>query len=313
MNMQLYNTMQSYGYIPPQNVQLDKFIRFAAPNKPKSNRSAWLIMKQGDRGQYAIFGSWATSEKHTWTENNQPLSYQEKAILQKEIEADLERRRNKELRKIQTSEKLVMNLIQYAEPAENNNNKHPYLVNKKVGAYGLYRMKYFKGVTEKYLYNIKDALLIPVESFNAETGAMYQSMQIIAPNGFKCFLAESITHGGHFFIRKPNDTYKIVICEGYATGATLAEIWPKYAVICAFNAGNLKKVAESIRANYPVHDIIIAGDNDHHLEKKGEINVGKVKAEEAARLVGGSVFIPEFKPEENGTDWNDYCRSRRPL
>lgn len=309
MNMELYNTMQNHGYIPPQNVQTGKITRFAAPNKPKSNRSAWLIINQGDHGQYAAFGNWSTSEKYTWTENSKPISHEEKAVLYQKIEMEIEQLRLEKLRKIQTAGKLVTGILKYASPV-NKNDKHPYLVRKKVTSYGLYRMRYLKGISDNYLYNINDALLIPMQSFSKETAAEYQSMQIIAPDGSKRFLANSVLNGGHFFIRKPNDSYKILICEGYATGATLAEIRSKYAVVCAFNAGNLKKVAESVRANYPVHDVIIAGDNDRHLEKKGQMNVGKVKAEEAAKLVGGSVFIPEFKPEENGTDWNDYCCSR---
>jgi len=38
------------------------------------------------------------------------------------------------------------------------------------------------------------------------------------------------------------------------------------------------------------------------------VNVGRVKAEEAAVAIGGQAVFPDFAPGWNGTDWNDLAQ-----
>jgi len=52
-----------------------------------------------------------------------------------------------------------------------------------------------------------------------------------------------------------------VVCEGYATGATIHEA-TGLAVIVAFDAGNLLPVARFFREKKPDWLIVIAADND---------------------------------------------------
>jgi hypothetical protein len=58
-------------------------------------------------------------------------------------------------------------------------------------------------------------------------------------------------------------------------------------------------VAKTLHAKYPEKQIVIAGDDDKHLELTHGINPGRSKAEEAARAVGGKVLLPIFAPNEN--------------
>ena len=100
----------------------------------------------------------------------------------------------------------------------------------------------------------------------------------------------------------------IVIAEGYATAASLHEA-TKRPVVCAFDAGNLKPVAEALRARYPKAEIVIAADDDR---AKGH-TVGLDKAAEAAQAVGGEFVAPRFTQAEKAqgmTDYNDLARSR---
>ena len=69
----------------------------------------------------------------------------------------------------------------------------------------------------------------------------------------------------------------VVIAEGYATAATLAE-HGKVPTLAAYDSGNLLSVATSIRERWPDKAIIIAGDDDHGLEN----NPGREKALAAA-------------------------------
>ena len=100
----------------------------------------------------------------------------------------------------------------------------------------------------------------------------------------------------------------IVIAEGYATADTLSQ-GLNYPVIAAFDSGNLSKVAEDLHEKYPHKPIVIAGDDDHHLESTLGKNPGKEKALEAVSLVDGVAVFPVFAPSERDSkklnDFND--------
>ena len=103
---------------------------------------------------------------------------------------------------------------------------------------------------------------------------------------------------------KPDDP--IIIAEGYATAETVSRA-ANLPVIAAFNAGNIAPVAQLYRDRYPERSVIIAGDNDH--TKNADQNVGRRKSEEAAVQVGGYTMLPDFAPDDRGTDWNDYQKT----
>ena len=141
-------------------------------------------------------------------------------------------------------------------------------------------------------------LLIPI--YDSDNGLA--SLQTIYPGGQKKF-----QHGGKIagcFHRFGNTTSNIlVICEGFATGASITEA-TDYQVVCAFNAGNLLPVVQRLKSNEPELTIIIAGDNDAS-------NVGQNKAQAAASLIGAHLAIVDFggldigSAEKPPTDFND--------
>ena len=86
---------------------------------------------------------------------------------------------------------------------------------------------------------------------------------------------------------------KIIICEGFATAASLYEN-SGYLTVVAFDAGNLKNVALNIKSLYSASKIVVAGDNDLS-------GIGQKKALEAALAVNGQYLVPATV----GHDWND--------
>jgi putative DNA primase/helicase len=95
----------------------------------------------------------------------------------------------------------------------------------------------------------------------------------------------------------------VVIAEGYATAATLAE-HGKVPTLAAYDSGNLLSVATSIRERRPDKAIVIAGDDDHRIEN----NPGRKKALAAAEAVAGVAIFPNFSAEQRAqgfTDFND--------
>ncbi|GGG03973.1 MULTISPECIES: toprim domain-containing protein [Cysteiniphilum] len=291
--MQLYDYMQAHGYTPPQVNRYNSYIRFAAPNKAKGNKSAWLVVV-GD-GQYAVFGDWISGDKFTWFDDSQELTPLERAQMQLKAEqAYLQYQQQKEQKHIAISHQ-VKEILANARLADA---QHGYLIKKKVQPYGIYQINQLQG--------IKNALLVPICGLNKKGEQIYQSLQIISPTGKeKYFLKDGKTQGGFHCLREAKKDSKesdIIICEGYATAATIAQLSPNDGVYCAFYADNLKPVSIAIRGIFPSKRIIIAGDNDRHLEP----NIGKEKSEEAAQAVCGYPSLPPFEENEEGTDWNDY-------
>ncbi|MGH1371150.1 MAG: PriCT-2 domain-containing protein [Cellvibrionaceae bacterium] len=145
-----------------------------------------------------------------------------------------------------------------------------------------------KSADEKFLYLKPGVLVVPV--LNQSWSLV--NLQIIYEGGAKKFMKGGRKSGCFFLIGDidPNDfSTPIVEVEGYATGASahMATGWP---VVVAWDAGNLASIARFIRAAYPSHLILVAGDNDAGTDG----NPGKVKAKEAADAIGGIDVIPNF-------------------
>ena len=174
---------------------------------------------------------------------------------------------------------------------------HPYLADKGVQSHGLRQDE-------------AGRLLVPVQ----DADGRLQSVQKIGADGFKQFQEGSRVEGGHFVIGNVRQPGPILIAEGYATAATLHEMTDMPSVV-AFNAGNLLPVAQTYRALDPDRAIYIAGDDDRQraaeLDAQGrpKLNVGRVKAEEAAAAIGGQAVFPSFPEGIQGTDWNDLANA----
>jgi DNA primase len=149
--------------------------------------------------------------------------------------------------------------------------EHAYLEKKHIQPH---RVRLYRGLLVIPIYNDLGQLV---------------NLQFINSQGDKRFLTGGRKQGCFNSIGAL--TKRILLCEGYATGASLYEE-SKQRVIVAFDAGNLLPVAKNIRKLSPDTEIIICGDND---------NVGQAKAREAALAIGGKVLFPEIA----GMDWND--------
>lgn len=146
-----------------------------------------------------------------------------------------------------------------------------------------------------------------------DTNNKLWTMQYINEDGTKRFAKDSHKEGCFHpvgGIEAVSKAPALVIAEGYATAATLAESLG-YATVAAFDSGNLGHVAKALHEKYPDKPIIIAGDDDTHLMATQGVNPGRSKAQEAAQAVNGVAVFPVFAPgEQEGnakgfTDFND--------
>jgi antirestriction protein ArdC/phage/plasmid primase-like uncharacterized protein len=170
---------------------------------------------------------------------------------------------------------------------------HPYLADKGVQSHGLRQDE-------------SGRLLVPVQDAD---GRMW-SVQKIGKDGFKQFQEGGRVEGGHFVVGDLHQPGPVLIAEGYATAATLHEMTSMPAIV-AFTAGNLLPVAQTYRSLDEGRTIYIAGDDDQQrateLDGQGrpKVNVGRLKAEEAAAAIGGQAIFPAFSGPAIGSDWND--------
>lgn len=233
----------------------------------------------------------------TWKPERAPIFDPEQKRKMEQAIASMRAKRDSETaeRRRKASE-LASKMWSEARPAEQN---HPYLARKNVKSHGL-RVGTWRINGHAHVDN---ALLIPITD-----GESIISLQAVFPEKNaelgrdKDFLSGGKKSGGFFSIgEEPQDL--VVVCEGYATGATIHEA-TDYPVAVAFDRTNLQAVALNIRARYPLTQIIIAADNDH----LGEANHGVEAAERVKQAVGNVVVLtPEFDADDSGTDWNDYA------
>lgn len=171
-----------------------------------------------------------------------------------------------------------------------------YLVKKGIQPHGI----------RKYVSKRRVCLVVPVFD---ELG-MLLTLQIIGNE--KRFLKGARSKGGYFkFYGIPG---RIVICEGWATAATIFEA-TGYTVIAAFSDHNLIAVAKAVANQYPPDArIVIAGDDDCMTKN----NPGKTAMLAALAIIPNArMCLPGFpsniKRSKQTTDFNDLARvvSRR--
>ncbi|AHE99391.1 hypothetical protein THITH_15120 [Thioalkalivibrio paradoxus ARh 1] len=149
-----------------------------------------------------------------------------------------------------------------------------------------------KGVEPHGAREHRGLLCLPVADFER---ALW-SLQFIEASGFKRLLKGGRKAGRFIPVSEPQEPERLLLCEGWATGATLAEHKPEALVLAAIDAGNLPTVAVGARRCWPNLPMVICGDADP---------AGTEAANRAARAAGAEVAFPEFPPGAAGSDFND--------
>ncbi len=170
--------------------------------------------------------------------------------------------------------------------------EHPYLLKKGIQSHGA---KVYRGSLTIRGMDCNGALMIPVTLNKKIT-----SLQFINADGEKRFMFGG--EKGGYLIGKIESDKPICIVEGFATGASIREA-TSYPVIVAFDAGNLRKLAEALRTSKQNALIVLCADDD-------ESGTGQRKATEAAQAVCGLIAMPDFgtnRPKDV-SDFNDMMK-----
>ncbi len=266
------------GITPPDEIEPDGRVHRFSSNGKHGDDAGWyfLFVDGTPAGRY---GCWRQGSSESWSAKAHHEMTQAEKDAYKKRSAEI-----KELRNIDDQKRQEQARREVAEKWQSASTvtSHPYLTKKGVQSYDL---------------RCHDTnLLIPMR----DKHGVLQSIQSIAPDGGRKFHYGGIVKGCYFTIGK--EFTSIVICEGYATGASIHEA-TGLAVVVAFTAGNLSAVAVEIREKYPEARVIVAADDDWITEN----NPGVTQAKAAACTIEGLLATPVFPADrgEKHTDFND--------
>lgn len=288
--------LRSYG-IGPENahdiIADDKRRRYRiAGDKPKTLTGSYQLHIEPDGFAVGWGRSFREGVTHAWHSKTNRKASAEDREAWKRKQAEAKTIRDAEALRIA---KIAKDRAKRLWQAASTSGTTPYLSNKTCGLHGA------RIASERVLVPLYDA------------GGIV-GLQFIGPDGSKRFLTGTPKLGAYFPIVTPGTPPEvIVICEGFATGAAIRES-TGWAVVVAFDAGNLKPVAVAMRRKFPEARIIIGADNDQwtHKPDGAAYNPGLDGAHAAALAIGGaqviSPVIPSDDPDRR-TDWDDVWRS----
>ena len=264
------------GIEAPDVIHDDGTLHRFNPSGQRGGASAWYVL-HSDGVPAGSFGCWKAGLQSTWcAKSDMAMTQAERDAHKQRIKATKAQRDEAEAARCKDeADKAAIRWCGASSAFS-----HPYLTRKGISAYGIRQ----DGET----------LLIPLR----DTAGKLHSLQTITPDGDKRFKGRM--KGCYHSIGKPVGC--IVVCEGYATGASIHEATGD-AVAVAFNAGNVGLVATALHKKYPDLTIVIASDDDWRTDG----NPGLTSAKSAALAVGGFIVVPQFpagRPDK-ATDFND--------
>ena len=304
------DALSSAGITPPDEIIDDgKVHRFSTNGKRHDKAGRYVLYGDAFPAGYflcyrsGIFETWRHNEKREYTDEEKREWAQRMEQIRAQREAD-QKAAWKE------ASDLAATVWDAAVPATAD---HPYLQRKGIQPHiaRVGRWTRYNEDGEIWL-DVPNALIIPIKN-----GKRLASLQAIFPDKDnalkrdKDFISGGKKRGCFCVIgslgAKDNPASIAVICEGYATGASIHEA-TGYPVVIAFDAGNLNAVAERIRAALSAATLVLAADNDQWTTQPVE-NPGVHYATEAGKKHRCWVAIPQFADlSSRPTDFNDLAQ-----
>lgn len=285
----------------------------------KGSRNAWYCLHYDERPA-GVFGCNKRHGDHKFqwqaNSNTAPWTAEERREHAERVAREQAEKRAADLARHEAAAAAANQIWEASSDATDD---HPYLKSKGVKAHGLRVGKWEKVNKETGEVRLisDNALLVPV----CDRKRKIHSLQAIFPsklaamgNRNKDYLTDGAKRGLFFTIGTPvshEGKPVFVLCEGYATGASIHECTGHCVLVC-FDAGNLPVVAQAIHERFKAQQkesiIILAADNDRWTTTPVE-NPGVHQAKIAARAVNGLLAIPDFSAlDGNPTDFNDLAQ-----
>lgn len=273
------------GHLPTAtNGRVRRFDVIDQDGKRKKNRG-WYVF-YADSRPAGVVCDHATGIKHKWLYQGETIKFSpdDWKAERKRMRAENKRRHEEQLSAYALASGKARAKLSLCDPAKPD---HAYLVKKGIGPHNALKL----GKT----------LLIPIYGPDGEI----MSLQEISDTGAKKMFPGAPSKMGYSPLGKePHAASIVIVCEGWATGATISECVPESSVLVSFSAGNLPLIAEFAAKTYRHARLIIAADDDAETERRTGNNPGKKAGLQAARATGADFAVPVFT-DQDGTDFND--------
>ncbi len=266
----------------PDTIEPGPILRFDDPKGKRSNKACYCQLFSGGHPA-GYFGNWRTGEYQTWVYGGTAsMTLAERHLFRQQVAQAREKREQEQAACQNKARAKAANLW---KRCSSSNADHPYLKSKQISP----------GISGQLANGCN--LILPLFGFDDQLW----SLQFVGPDGDKRFLTGGRKKGCFIPVQTPKEISTVLICEGWATGQTLAESHPDSCVLAALDAGNLKPVALGARQRWPECSLTICGDDDRNKE----MNTGRIKAREAAIAAGAQVALPDW-PDNAPTDLTDF-------
>lgn len=309
--------MRSHGFEPKGRfIADDKWHQAYYMDERGSDCSgAYSLDLNPDDPKGCVFTRKNKDDKKGWRpEKTKNLTKAEKRDLKERYEAEKKR---KDLEEQKKHEKISRRLSKWYKAVDTYPTDHAYARRKGIETHGV------------KLRKARNELVIPLYG----TDGKIWTIQRITAYGGKFLFTGGRKQGGYFpLCKKSEDLSIILICEGFATGASIRQA-TGLPVFVAIDSGNLSDVIIALRQKYPASKFLICADNDQFTFKHGmkpdginkdDIagddpqwqqwrdagllqNAGVEAAHKAAQKAGGAYVVhPTFKILKNKPkDFND--------
>lgn len=283
MSGTLQDAIADAGYSVPDIIMDGNIHRFATDLAKKHSKDGWYIGYDDIKGRAAKFGSWRDNGEYTWSNGTgRKLTPAELADIETKKAAARQEAINNAEQAAQRAKRILAAASETGESA--------YLATKKIKTPdGVRFVRNLDSTAFGFEKSWKiSGIIVPLRNRAGDV----RSLQIIGDGmDKKLFMPEGQTAGlFHAVGGDITSAERIVLAEGLATAQSCHESTGCLSV-AAFSAGNLERVAQSLRALNARAQIIVAADGD---------DAGRKFAKIAADAVNGKVIeAPE------GKDFND--------
>lgn len=296
--------LQDYGLRPATPLVVGKRVRCEAQNDKAPEKTGWYVIYEHLTSDHrtiycGAYGDWRQGEKGSWQRikpKGGRLSAEDREVMKKRAEEGQRKAAEAEARKHRTAARRAAAM--WKKLPEKGTSL--YVERKRVVAFGL-RYSKKSGAALVPMRRVKDGQL---------SGLQVLYPQVQADTGRdKSYWPYGLEKEGaaHIIGPDPEPGDVVLVCEGYATGASLHMATNLPTVVC-FDAGNLLPVGKALRERYPGRQLLFCADDDWKTVINGKPhNTGRIRAENAATVTGGQVVLPVFdnNREERWTDFND--------
>lgn len=247
-----------------------KQIRFSTASKPRKKNGSAIAYH--DRGlPFVVMATdWATGAEMKWVAcDADTMTTEERENLKRRMAEAKRAREEEQARQWEARAAAAARRWHSSNPADP---QHPYLLRK--------------GIQPHRARQQGRELVLLLTDFSGKAW----SLQTIDEAGDKRLMAGGKKSGNYILVDGPNYPSSVLICEGFSTGCTLAEIDPSALVLAAVDCGNLQAVATGARNRWPDADLIICGDDDRQTPG----NPGASAARAAALATGARFALPQW-------------------